>query len=102
MKDKYYIPKIEEFVEGFKYQVKHSGGIIIIDFSDMSKNIKGEAVISWFDRVVPNMDLITYPYTVKNEDGASYTFMNADPFYDPLGQIKHMLENGTIRAKYER
>ena len=98
--DKYYTPKIEEFVEGFKYQTKHSLGFSIMYFSNPEKSTKPEMKDYWFNNIVPNLDKPTYPYTITNEDGTTITFANGSGMYDgPLETIKIMLENGNIRSK---
>lgn len=96
---KYYTPDITEFVEGFKYQVANSFRLDIIDFANPENNKKGNRQTVWYDRVVPNLDPIEYPYTIKDESGMTYTIMN-NPFpdEDPLHSIKVGLKNKTIRA----
>lgn len=98
---KYRIPKIEEFVGGFKYQVSHTHRIHIMNFNDPSKDIIGEDYTTWFDKVVPNLDPIEYPYTIKDEDGTTWTFMNGCDYDDPLDNIKRMLPHGYIRTEDE-
>lgn len=99
--EKYYTPKIEQFVEGFEYQVKHSLGMSFMDFSKPQEYTKPEMKDYWFDKIVPNLDPITYPYTIKDEEGNILTFLNDSGLYntDPLETIKILLENGNIRAK---
>ena len=98
--DKYYTPEIEEFVEGFKYQTKHSLGFSIMYFSNPEKSTKPEMKDYWFDNIVPNLDKPTYPHTIIKEDGTTWTFLNDSGMYDdPLRTIKIMLENGNIRSK---
>lgn len=100
IEEEYYIPKIEQFVEGFEYQTKHTMGYSIIDFSNPEKSTKPKMEDYWFDNVVPNLDPITYPYTFKTEGGDTVTIMNDDGLSsDPLKTIKILLENGNIRAK---
>ena len=97
---KYYTPKIEQFVEGFKYQTKHTMGFSIMDFSNPEKSIKPKMKDYWFDNIVPNLDKPTYPHTITKEDGTTWTFLNDSGMYDdPLRTIKIMLENGNIRSK---
>lgn len=97
---KYYTPDISEFVEGFEYQVKNKFRFDIWDASNPENIKRGKWQTSWVDRVVPNMDPVTYPYTIKNEDGTSWTFICPSfPDEDPLHAIKIMLENKNIRAK---
>jgi len=102
MKSKYRTPKIEEFVEGFKYQTSHRFRMDIIDFSNMENTIKGEWQTSWYDNVVPNLEPKIYPYSYTDEIGVCWTIMN-EPFpgEDKLGRIKIGLENKTIRAKVD-
>ena len=98
--EKYYTPKIEQFIEGFKYQTKHTIGFSIMDFSNPEKKAKSNMKDYWFDNVVPNLDKPTYPYTITKEDGSTLTFLNDSGMYDdPLQTIKIMLKNGNIRAK---
>ena len=100
MSNRYYTPKIEQFVEGFKYQTKHTIGFSIMDFSKPEEYIKPNMKDYLFDNIVPNLDPVTYPYTTHNENGIRVTIMIDDGIYNaPLQTIKIMLENGNIRAK---
>lgn len=99
MEDKHYTPTIEQFVEGFEYQVKHTMGYSIMDFSKPDEYTKPDMKDYWVDRVVPNLDPVTYPYTFKDGD-STITILNDDGMHnDPLQTIKILLENGNIRAK---
>ena len=72
----------------------------IMNFSKPNEYIKPDMKDYWFDYTVPNLDKPTYPYTIKNEDGTTITFLNDSGMYDdPLDTIKIMLENKNIRAK---
>lgn len=96
----YYTPTIDQFVEGFEYQTKHTMGYSIMDFSKPEECTKPEMKDYWFDNIVPNLDKPTYLHTIIKEDGTTWTFMNEPwPDEDPLRTIKIMLENGNIRAK---
>tara|TARA_R110002124_G_scaffold281430_1_gene455734 strand:- start:89663 stop:89965 length:303 start_codon:yes stop_codon:yes gene_type:complete len=98
--NKYYTPTIEQFKEGFKYEVKSTHRLDIMDFSKPEESIKGEWQDSWYERTVPNMDPIKYPYTTIDDEGNTWTILNAAfPNEDPLRQIKIMLTDGQIRAK---
>lgn len=98
--DKYFIPKIGQFIEGFKYQTKQSLGFCVIDFSNPEKSTKPNMKDYWFDHVVPNLDPTVYPHTFMREDGTSWTIVNKSPMEDDfLERIKIMLENGQIRAR---
>jgi hypothetical protein len=95
----YYVPEIEEFVEGFKYQTPHTGRLDILNMSDKTTQ-KGKTVTTWFDRVVPNLDPITYPHTYTDSEGISWTFLNPDPLEENYtDRIKRMLELNQIRCK---
>jgi len=99
MKDKYYTPKIEEFVKGFKYQVPHTGRLDILDMSNNTVQ-KGKTSTTWFDRAVPNLDPIVYPYTYVDSEGISWTFLNPDPLEESFTDtIKRMLELNQIRCQ---
>lgn len=98
--NKYYTPKIEEFVEGFKYETKHRFRFDIWDASNPENNKEGKWKESWIENTVPNMDPLEYPYTTTDEEGNTWTMMNEPfPHEDPLRTIKILLENGNIRAK---
>ena len=99
-KTKYRTPRIEEFVEGFEYQVAYTTRLDIIDFSNMENIIEGEWQTSWYDRVVPNLDPIVYPHKYTDEMGIHWTIIN-DPFpgEDKLKSVKVGIKNKTIRTK---
>lgn len=97
--NKYRTPDIKEFIEGFKYQVSHRFRMDIVDFSNPENTITGKWETVWYDRIVPSLKPITYPYTIKDGEGISWTFMNDSGLYDdPLANIKIGLKNKTIRV----
>lgn len=101
MEEGYRVPTIDEFVEGFEYEDAHDMRWDIVDFTEPANTIKGEWQRIWHKKTVPNLDPISYPYTIKNEDGTTWTFMNSPGIYDedPLSYIKVRLEQGLIRTK---
>lgn len=97
----YYVPKIEEFVEGFKYEsCTSSTGYIIMYFDDTREDYRSPMEDMWVEGTVPNLDPIEYPHTINNEDGTTLTIMNNCGLYDaPLWRIKQMLSHKQIRVK---
>ena len=95
----YRIPKIEEFVQGFKYQVAHDQGMIIWDPATKS-NVKSEMSRIWFDREVYWMcapkEFHTEKYgenTVTIDSNTYDFFYRTEPYV-----IEDMLEQGLIRT----
>jgi hypothetical protein len=107
MKQEYYIPDISEFVQGFKYEqlVKKKGdflGRAHIGF-DKGEDIYADEDIwvekeVWWDRE-PQMKT-----SIINDEGVILKWME-DPIFDgwPTNdEIQKLINEGKIRAKYER
>lgn len=98
---KYRIPKIEEFVDGFEYQVAYTQKLGLIDFLENPITYKeGESQTIWINKVYKQPDNIEQPYMFKDNEGNVYTFIRSVEDYENLLQtIKTKLENGKIRTK---
>ena len=102
----YRTPKLSEFVDGFEYQQKHTHRMMWLDMSDR-KLINGEGtdwIDTWSNYVYNGLELKTYEdgkqyieYTSPN--GTKWSLMYNPMMYDPIHQIKGLLEGGSIRVR---
>lgn len=98
--DKYRIPKIEEFVQGFEFEVAHDYNWCILNLSNIKEpKVKGPMNRCWIPCKVWWMEPEDKLITEKMKDGSTLTvkrsFYN---FFKPFNE-KAYLEQGLIRVK---
>ena len=93
----YYTPGISEFVDGFKYQEKHNGGIGIVDFANPKESKLPEVKDYWVDKTYKK---VTAGWKTEKSDELEVTFtvLPQDILYGEK-LLKQKIKNGYIRAK---
>lgn len=97
----YRVPKLEEFIQGFEFEQKHTYSFGFIDFEN-NKFIKGKEFISWLPNKVwwkyPEDDMIT----TELDNGHTLTQMGRSiNFFKPFNE-QLFIDQKLVRVKIRR
>jgi hypothetical protein len=94
----YRIPKLEEFVQGFEFEVKNSCRYAIIDLSTGESSF-GEPQHFWTEGKVWWMKESKWISVFDEDSGVTITYNQAgDNFFKPFDE-KSFIEQGLVRVK---
>lgn len=98
----YYIPKKEEFVEGFNYQLKETHYYMLLDKEDGSPDSRSEDIHTWYSHIVPFKRPDTGLSSIKDGEFTVHTSNSLLNFLFREPDWQLMIDKGLVRAKIKK